>query len=271
MSSVRDVTFAGAGNSFDDRRGSDEQRLAPALGRPKKNDGERLQPSIARTQHPLLTSGLPRATQLPPVFALPLVNAHRVVQTRVSIDLDKMMAASELRRRGRLSPGGMAFLVGGVIAAATAGYFVFASGPPQWDSADVRTGASDEKYIAAGTEAEYEYKLAKNPIEVPPPQVIATEHMTTGETNAMPGATSVDRGLPGGGAAITAADQDTKPLVGKDSQFSAEAAHDSTCFATASEVRQSHPEAWPSWTLRAPGHQGTKCWYAATRATAHDH
>jgi hypothetical protein len=267
---------------------------------------EKLQPSIARPQHRLLTSGLPRAAQLPPLFALPPLNAHKAVPARVSIDLDKLMAASKLPHRQQhllegdatlsvlkllahqpgsvrlrprplarivqaLSSGGMAILVGGVIAAATAGYFVFASGPPERDSADVRTGASGETSITAGTEVEYEYKLTKNPIEVPPAQVTATEHMTSGDTNAMPGATSLDRGFPGGGAAITAALQDTKPLVGKDSQFSAEAAHDSTCFATASEVRQSHPEAWPSWTLRSPGHQGTKCWYAATRATAHDH
>src|ERR1700680_3304023 len=45
----------------------------------------------------------------------------------------------------------------------------------------------------------------------------------------------------------------------------------STCFPSASAVRKDHPEAWPSWTWRAPGHEGTKCWYAATRATAHGH
>ena len=42
----------------------------------------------------------------------------------------------------------------------------------------------------------------------------------------------------------------------------------STCFPSASAVRQEHPEAWPSWTLRTPGHEGTRCWYAAPRATA---
>jgi hypothetical protein len=45
----------------------------------------------------------------------------------------------------------------------------------------------------------------------------------------------------------------------------------STCFASASEVRQHHPEAWPSWTLRARGHEGTKCWYPTNRTLAHDH
>ena len=45
----------------------------------------------------------------------------------------------------------------------------------------------------------------------------------------------------------------------------------STCFASASAVRQEHPESWPSWTLRAPGHEGTKCWYPTTRSLAHHH
>jgi hypothetical protein len=47
--------------------------------------------------------------------------------------------------------------------------------------------------------------------------------------------------------------------------------HTSTCLSSASAVRQDHPGAWPSWTLRALGHEGTKCWYAGTRATAHNH
>jgi hypothetical protein len=47
--------------------------------------------------------------------------------------------------------------------------------------------------------------------------------------------------------------------------------HDPTCFPSASAVRQNHPGGWPSWTLRAPGHEGTRCWYSATRTTANDH
>jgi hypothetical protein len=45
----------------------------------------------------------------------------------------------------------------------------------------------------------------------------------------------------------------------------------SSCLPSASAVRHEHPAAWPSWTLRARGHEGVKCWYAATRATAHSH
>jgi hypothetical protein len=42
----------------------------------------------------------------------------------------------------------------------------------------------------------------------------------------------------------------------------------STCFPSASAVRQDHPGAWPSWTLRALGHEGTKCWHPTNNAAA---
>jgi hypothetical protein len=45
----------------------------------------------------------------------------------------------------------------------------------------------------------------------------------------------------------------------------------SPCLSSASAVRQEYPGAWPSWTLRLRGHDGAKCWYPATRATAHHH
>jgi hypothetical protein len=45
----------------------------------------------------------------------------------------------------------------------------------------------------------------------------------------------------------------------------------STCFPSASAVLQNNPRAWPSWTLRAPGHEGTRCWYAARRTTGDEH
>jgi hypothetical protein len=46
--------------------------------------------------------------------------------------------------------------------------------------------------------------------------------------------------------------------------------HAFTCFASADSVRRENPMAWPSWTLRAPGREGTKCWYPSTRAMARD-
>jgi hypothetical protein len=45
----------------------------------------------------------------------------------------------------------------------------------------------------------------------------------------------------------------------------------SPCLPSAEAVRQDYPGAWPSWTMRTRGHEGEKCWYPSTRATAHDH
>jgi hypothetical protein len=43
------------------------------------------------------------------------------------------------------------------------------------------------------------------------------------------------------------------------------------CLPSAEAVKEGDPTAWPSWTLRAPGFEGKKCWYASTRGAAHDH
>ncbi len=52
--------------------------------------------------------------------------------------------------------------------------------------------------------------------------------------------------------------------------LAAASGYDPTCLPSAAAVRQSYPQAWPSWTLRAPGHEGVKCWYAATRTADDD-
>ncbi len=51
----------------------------------------------------------------------------------------------------------------------------------------------------------------------------------------------------------------------KGKQLSAANHHDASCFPSASAVLQNHPGARPTWTMKAPGHEGTQCWYAAAR------
>jgi hypothetical protein len=57
----------------------------------------------------------------------------------------------------------------------------------------------------------------------------------------------------------------------RDKQLSAAGRRDASCFPSASDVVQNHPGGWPSWTLKAPGHEGTLCWYAAGRPRGSDH
>jgi hypothetical protein len=61
-----------------------------------------------------------------------------------------------------------------------------------------------------------------------------------------------------------------QPQTLPESEKQLSSGHDSTCYPSASDVRQNHPGAWPSWTLRAPAHEGAKCWYAGTRTTANE-
>jgi hypothetical protein len=72
---------------------------------------------------------------------------------------------------------------------------------------------------------------------------------------------------------------DIKPTKAKPPQTSSErdkrlpaaSGHDASCFPSASAVLENHPRGWPTWTLRAPGHEGTLCWYAAARPRGSDH
>jgi hypothetical protein len=67
---------------------------------------------------------------------------------------------------------------------------------------------------------------------------------------------------------------ETKPpqtLAEKGKPLSVPSGHDGSCFASASAVQQNHPGASPTWTMRAPGHEGTMCWYAAARPRGSDH
>jgi hypothetical protein len=54
-------------------------------------------------------------------------------------------------------------------------------------------------------------------------------------------------------------------------QLSVASGREASCFPSASAVLQNHPRAWPTWTLKAPGHEGTLCWYAAARPRGSDH
>jgi hypothetical protein len=62
-----------------------------------------------------------------------------------------------------------------------------------------------------------------------------------------------------------------KTLSKKGKQPSAANLRDAPCFPSASAVLQNHPGGQPTLTLRAPGHEGTQCWYAAARPKVSDH
>jgi hypothetical protein len=62
---------------------------------------------------------------------------------------------------------------------------------------------------------------------------------------------------------------EARPPPQKEGQSLAPSQDASPCFPSASAVRRNYPEGRPSWTLRAPGHEGSRCWYP-TKQTAPD-
>src|SRR5712672_1829953 len=48
-------------------------------------------------------------------------------------------------------------------------------------------------------------------------------------------------------------------------QTPAASERDASCGRSAAAVLQTHAGGWASWTLPAPGHEGTICWYASAR------
>ena len=62
---------------------------------------------------------------------------------------------------------------------------------------------------------------------------------------------------------------EARPPPQKEGQSLAPSQDASPCFPSASAVRRNYPEGRPSWTLRAPGHEGTRCWYP-TKQTVPD-
>jgi hypothetical protein len=60
-------------------------------------------------------------------------------------------------------------------------------------------------------------------------------------------------------------------LSEKGKQLTAVSGHESPCLLSATALRQNHQRAWPTWTFRASGHEGTICWYTATRPRGNDH
>jgi tetratricopeptide (TPR) repeat protein len=207
---------------------------------------------------------LPRAAQLPPVAGLPLFEAPTRIPNAISVESDGLwMSTPLLHRPSDPFSRRTKFLIAiGVVAALPVGYFVFGSSDRPVDFAVAPQGITDippveflplrEAQVPAATAAGTDVESRIGPdVETASLQPTAPLDTTPTESGieARPSQTLAEKGV--------------QPFApSKDTP---------TCLPSAAAVQQDHPEAWPSWTLRAPGHEGIRCWYAATRATAHDH
>ncbi len=167
-----------------------------------------------------------------------------------------------LRRPSDSLSNRMKFLSAGAIAGLLAGYFVFGRSDRPVDVAVAPQPTIDLPPVAF---------LPLREVEAPSAEArdITVESRAEPEVQTAPLQPAVRLDIKPTESGVEARPPQTLPERGK--QLLAANGHDSTCFPSASAVRQNHPGAWPSWTLRAPGHEGTRCWYAATRTTANDH
>ena len=207
------------------------------------------------------TSRLPCAAQLPAitVTGLPLVKAPTTIRRSISFELDGRRS-TQMLRRPPLS-NGIKFVSAGGIAALLAGYFLFGSSDRPVDVAVAPRSTFDIPPVeflplreaqtpaaaALGTDAEsrIEPEVQARPLHATMPWKFSL--------NIKPTENGIEARPP-------------QTLPQKEGQLVTPSQDASSCLPSASAVRQNYPGGWPSWTFRAPGHEGTRCWYAARRA-----
>jgi hypothetical protein len=227
------------------------------------------------------TSRLPRAAQLSviTVTGSPLAKGPTTIRRSIPFEPDQRRSSRMLRRPSDALSIRTKFLIVILIAAAAlpAGYFLFGdSDPPERPQRRPQT-TTNRLSVEFSPLREAQAPTAVPPVEFLPLQAptaaaVGTnaESQTESEVQTAPLQPTVPldikRPTENG---IEARPPQTLPQ--KEERPFAPSQDASTCFHSASAVRQNYPGQWPSWTLRAPGHEGTRCWYAATRATARDH
>ena len=246
--------------------------------------------SFRPPQQDRAASGLPRATQLPPVFDAPPIDPPMTVSPEVPSTWTTVpWPMLPLPRNARSV--WKRFLTASAMSALVVGYLTYGSShrgseialqspsvPPSIPmSEDIPQPAGLSSVNVEGrAEPEAQANLLQpgapsriKPVEIetdakssPRPQPIENR-ATLDETSALStpnSVTQVSPALPPDAALDT---QNMNSQVERKQRIVGNQV--STCYPSASAVRQEHPQAWPSWTMRALGHEGTRCWYPGTR------
>jgi hypothetical protein len=208
------------------------------------------------------TSRLLRAAQLSVITAtgLPLVKTPTTIRRSIPFEPDRRRSTRMLRRPSDPLSFRTKFLIVIAIAVAAlpAGYLFFGDSDPPVNVAFVPQATTHRLSVEFSPLREAKAPLSKatditveSRIE---PEVQTAPLLPTAPLDIKPAESGIEP-------------RPSPPLPEKGSFVARQDA--STCFPSASAVRENHPRAWPSWTLRAPGHESTRCWYPATRMTAH--
>jgi hypothetical protein len=222
-------------------------------------------------QGELETSRLLRDAQLSVITVTdsPSAKTTTTMRRSISFEPDRRRSTQMLHRRSNPRYIRTIFLIGVAVAALPAGYFVFWDSDPPVDIAVPPRAPAGIRSIVPSREAEAPGAIP--PVEfLPLPEPQAPVAVAVG-TNAESRIDSEVRTSP----SQPTVPSDTKPTengIAKSPQEERSLSQDaSACLPSASAVRQTYPGEWPSWTLRAPGHEGRRCWYPAKRTTARDH
>jgi hypothetical protein len=198
--------------------------------------------------------------KLPAVAGQCLAEMPTTVPKFASFESDEWVPAPLSPRPGDPLSNRTKFLIAIAVAALPAGYFIFTNFDRLVDVAVVPQVTTDIPPLESSSAWEAEAPTTKS-------TDITVEGGTGPQVQTAPLPVPLDTKPTEGN--IQAGPPQMFPERGR--QSFAASRDDSTCLSSASAVRQIYPGAWPSWTLRAPGHENTMCWYASTRTTAHRH
>jgi hypothetical protein len=190
-------------------------------------------------------------------LGLPFVTEPKTVPNSRSLEPDAWISTPLLRRPGDPLSNRIKFLSASVVAAVFGGYFIFGSADRSADVAVTPEPAAGIPSVAFSSAQEAEVRSAKAMDRTVESRAVPEGPMASlmGRLDINPTEKGIDAKQP-------------PTLPEREKQLLAESSHDSTCFPSASAVLLNHPGARPSWTFRAPGREGTRCWYAETRIKA---
>src|SRR6267378_1622613 len=224
------------------------------------------------------TSRLPRAAQssVITVTGSPLVKAPTTIRRSIPFEPDRRRSTRMLRRRRDPVSIWTKFLIAIAVAALPAGYFMFESSDRPVDVAVAPRSKADMPPVEFLPLREAQAPAAIPtveflPLQAPTAAAVGTyaDSQIEPEVQTAPLQPMVPLDIKPIENGIEARPPQTLPQ--KEGQSFTPSQDASTCFPSASAVRQNYPGGWPSWTLKAPGHEGARCWYPATRTTAQDH
>jgi hypothetical protein len=203
---------------------------------------------------------LPRAAQLPLIPGLPYIKAPTTVPNAISFEPDGWISTPLLRRPSNPLSRRTELLIAVGVAALPACYFMFenSDGPIELAVAPQTTVNIPPIEFLPSREDQAPAAIDTNVDRRIEPDLQRAALQPTAPLDVK----SVE-------SAIEARPSRTLPSRG--SRSFATSGHRSNCFPSASAVRLEHPGGWPSWTLRAPGHEGVRCWYVASRTAVPDH